>query len=523
MNNGGPTRINGGAEEDDDDDDMNADLDAWERTYTDERSWEALQEDESGLLRPIDNSALFHSQYRRRLRSLSSTATAARIQKGLIRYLYVVIDLSRAASEMDFRPSRIAVFAKHVEAFIREFFDQNPLSQVGLVTIKDGVAQCLTDLGGSPESHIKALMNKLECSGDSSLQNALDLVDGYLNQIPSYGHREVLILYSALTTCDPGDIMETIKKCKKSKIRCSVIGLAAEMFICKHLCQETGGTYSVALDESHFKELILEHAPPPPAIAEFAIANLISMGFPQRVAEGSISICSCHKEAKVGAGYTCPRCKARLCELPTECRICGLTLVSSPHLARSYHHLFPIAPFDEVPPSLLNDPIHKLQRNCFGCQQSLINPVGEFSFQQLSLNPFDKAQSFIQHPIVQPECQSVFFKRDQQISPSDALFSQKVRKAWTVTLGKQLNYSESESIERYNLGLTERFCRGNKKGLSDLCLLDFSDLLSFIPSRREAAKKKMLGTFPPHPSPVLQKPPKPNKGVKQDTEQQLSQ
>ena len=117
------------------------------------------------------------------------------------------------------------------------------------MTIKDGVAHCLTDLGGSPESDIKTLMNKLECSGDSSLQNALDLIDGYLNHIPSYGHREVLILYSALSTCDPGDIMETIQKCKKSKIRCSVIGLSAEMFICKHLCQETGGTYSVALDE----------------------------------------------------------------------------------------------------------------------------------------------------------------------------------------------------------------------------------------------------------------------------------
>lgn len=126
--------------------------------------------------------------------------------------------------------------------------------------------------------------------------------------------------------------------------------------------------------QSHFKELILEHAPPPPAIAEFAVANLIKMGFPQRAAEGSISICSCHKEAKVGAGYTCPRCKARVCELPTECCVCGLTLVSSPHLARSYHHLFPIAPFDEVSSSHLNDPNCKLQRNCFGCQQSLLNP-----------------------------------------------------------------------------------------------------------------------------------------------------
>jgi hypothetical protein len=41
-----------------------------------------------------------------------------------------------------------------------------------------------------------------------SLQNALELVHGYLEQVLSYGHKEVLILYSALNICDPGDIME---------------------------------------------------------------------------------------------------------------------------------------------------------------------------------------------------------------------------------------------------------------------------------------------------------------------------
>lgn len=76
-------------------------LAAWERAYADERSWESLQEDESGLLRPIDTKTLQHAQYRRRL--LLRTAAAAgdsasagpRIQRGLIRYLYVVIDFSR--------------------------------------------------------------------------------------------------------------------------------------------------------------------------------------------------------------------------------------------------------------------------------------------------------------------------------------------------------------------------------------------------------------------------------------------
>ncbi|KAI8541323.1 hypothetical protein RHMOL_Rhmol08G0052200 [Rhododendron molle] len=417
MNNGDGRRLNREEEEEDEEDDENGrGLDAWERAYADDRSWESLQEDESGLLRPIDNKTLYHAQYRRRLRSLSSSSTGARIQKGLIRYLYIVIDLSRAASEMDFKPSRMVVVAKQIEAFIREFFDQNPLSQIGLVIIKDGVAQCLTDLGGSPESHVKALMGKLECSGDSSLQNALDLVCDYLCQIPSYGHREVLILYSALSTCDPGDIMETIQKCKKSKIRCSVIGLSAEIFICKYICQETGGLYSVALDESHLKELVLEHAPPPPAIAEFAIANLIRMGFPQRAAEGVISICSCHKEAKVGGGYTCPRCKARVCELPTECRICGLTLVSSPHLARSFHHLFPITPFDDVSlPSLPIGPHQMLPKNCFGCQQSLRDPVGKKIYSCL-------------------HCWNLLYCEDEEISPSLVSFVQNANNTFASTV-----------------------------------------------------------------------------------------
>ncbi|CAI0388201.1 unnamed protein product [Linum tenue] len=373
MNNSEKKRMNGEAEEENEEDVEDEGRDAWERTYTDERSWEALEEDESGLLQPIDNKAIYHSQYRRRLQSLSATSAASRIQKGLIRFLCVVVDLSKAAGEMDFKPSRMAVIAKHVEAFIREFFDQNPLSQIGLVIIKDGVAQSLTELGGSPEAHIKALMVKLGCAGDSSLQNALELVHDTLHKIPSYGHREVLILYSALSTCDPGDIMETIQKCKKAKLRCSVIGLSAEMFVCKHLCQETGGSYMVALDEGHFKELLLEHAPPPPALAEFAIANLIKMGFPQRAAEGSIAICSCHREAKVGEGYICPRCKARVCELPTECRFCGLTLVSSPHLARSYHHLFPIEPFTEI--SARQFELSRVaSKTCFSCRESLLTP-----------------------------------------------------------------------------------------------------------------------------------------------------
>lgn len=46
--------------------------------------------------------------------------------------------------------------------------------------------------------------------------------------------------------------------------------------------------------------------------------------------------------------YTCPQCRAKIQELPADCVVCGLKLVLSPHLARSFHHLFPVAPFAEI-------------------------------------------------------------------------------------------------------------------------------------------------------------------------------
>ncbi|KAG0473290.1 hypothetical protein HPP92_015147 [Vanilla planifolia] len=56
-------------------------LEAWERAYADERSWEDLQEDESGLLRSTDAKNIAHAQYRRRLLQRSNLG-ASRVQKG---------------------------------------------------------------------------------------------------------------------------------------------------------------------------------------------------------------------------------------------------------------------------------------------------------------------------------------------------------------------------------------------------------------------------------------------------------
>ena len=48
---------------------------------------------------------------------------------------------------------------------------------------------------------------------------------------------QVLILLAALSTCDPGNILDTIAAAKQAKVRVSVIGLAADVHICDKIAQ----------------------------------------------------------------------------------------------------------------------------------------------------------------------------------------------------------------------------------------------------------------------------------------------
>ena len=117
------------------------------------------------------------------------------------------------------------------------------------------------------------------------------------------------------------------------------------------------GQFGVAMNEGHYKDLLFELVPPPAqntlsrtpgAGAVNPAADLMMMGFPTRLPDTSPpSLCVCHSELK-SEGFLCPRCLAKVCDVPTDCDICGLMIVSSPHLARSYHHLFPVKPYEAV-------------------------------------------------------------------------------------------------------------------------------------------------------------------------------
>ncbi|KAL3185841.1 hypothetical protein MRX96_028727 [Rhipicephalus microplus] len=340
----------------------------WETEY--ERTWEAIQEDESGLLQP---SVLDFVHRAKRKQMLAKK----NVRLGMMRHLYVVVDFSESMSEPDLKPTRLICTLKMLELFVEEFFDQNPISNVGVISTCNKRAQKICELAGNAGKVVEALQaSKTQVpSGEPSLQNSLELAAEVLRHLPVHTSREVLVIMGSLTTCDPGNIHTTIETMRKCNIRCSVVGLAAEVHVCCKLTKTTGGVYNVILDENHFKDVLFQHAIPPPVTGN-AESSLIRMGFPyhRTETEGKPSLCFCHLDSQNPSdglskgGYFCPQCNGKYCSLPVECKVCGLTLVSAPHLARSYHHLFALEPFDEVPRDSLPTDTPVI---CFSCQLSI--------------------------------------------------------------------------------------------------------------------------------------------------------
>ena len=227
----------------------------WEAEY--EKSWEALKEDEIGDLQSsIDRIVAEKALAKRRL--LLRQRLPKNIRLGMTRCLCVVIDQSRWMIERDVRPTRLGCCRKLVPEFVKQFFSQNPVSQLSIIISKDGRANLASPMVSQVQKHIKSIeaLKPIECSGDISLQNSLEMSLRLLKHVPSHMNKEVLIITGSLNSCDPDNINSTIQKTITENIRCSVISLSAEVFIFKHLARSTQGSYDVSIDENHFMNSI---------------------------------------------------------------------------------------------------------------------------------------------------------------------------------------------------------------------------------------------------------------------------
>ncbi|KAI6185787.1 General transcription factor IIH subunit [Aphelenchoides besseyi] len=112
---------------------------------------------------------------------------------------------------------------------------------------------------------------------------------------PSYASREIICVMGSLASIDPENIFSTIQVLKRHSIRCSVIGLTAEMYACKKLCDSTGGRYDVVMNDNHSREIFDEHMKPVIMPGDTG-SDMIPVCFPTREAVFAPPACTCHKD-----------------------------------------------------------------------------------------------------------------------------------------------------------------------------------------------------------------------------------
>ena len=320
---------------------------AWERAV--ENSWQKLEEDESGQL--VKSSVLLateeQSGQRELTRERKQQDVNVPLRKGIIRYVVVLLDLSKQMDEVGvFRPNCLGAALEGLKLLVVEFLERNPLSYLSIITSKEGKADLLTQFSSSKDVHLSAL-KKFTTGVDFSLQNGLDLAFSCLKFIPKYFSREIVTIQASLSTCDPGDIFDTVETLQKNNIRCSFVSLSAEVYVCKKTAELTLGDYKVAKNKENLTTLLMHHVNAPVIRhsendGEATLkSTFMPMGFPSQLKDDSLTVNSSYK-------FICPKCEGVVEAIPSECSVCGLSLVDSAHLAKSYHHLFPVPIFIDL-------------------------------------------------------------------------------------------------------------------------------------------------------------------------------
>lgn len=119
----------------------------WETGY--EKTWEEIQEDDSGLIASSIHDIIQKAKRKRQ----NAKKKGSRL--GMMRHIYIILDCSEAMTVPDLKPTRFINTVKMLQLFVEEFFDQNPISQLGIILLKNKRADKIAELAGNYKNHIK--------------------------------------------------------------------------------------------------------------------------------------------------------------------------------------------------------------------------------------------------------------------------------------------------------------------------------------------------------------------------------
>lgn len=263
--------------------------------------------------------------------STSLTKQTSRNRKNVIRHLHLVIDTSSAIEKPDYLPSIRSQLAKSIPSFVNSFTESNPLSVLTFMSCREVVEKY------SKIFDLNVMLNTIG-SGNFSFLNCLK---GIIEVMKNTKHnRECLIIISSIGTRDNDTYEDVIAALKKFNIKISIISICGEVTLFKKIVSLTNGLFYVPQDFHHLN-VILDYFCDP--LDSNDLMNiLIQYGFPARI-EG-LDLCSCHLKLSNNL-YECPRCKTAICDIPSQCPICELQLVSPLNISKSYYHIYTLKQF----------------------------------------------------------------------------------------------------------------------------------------------------------------------------------
>ncbi|KAJ1612649.1 vWA domain-containing transcription factor TFIIH [Cryptosporidium canis] len=351
---------------------------SWEQGLV--KNWERLVETDSGLV-VIEDECNFGSndQFESSSIELLRQSSKASIRRGLLRNIVIILDMTSSMLELDYKPDRLQCMIKCNEIFIRQLLEDNPLTQISVISVYDGIGDVVISYNSNFFEIMASILNYMKkgCRGSMSIQNGLEKAKYLLISIPPYGTKEVIFFLGNMRSVDNSFLFnEWIENFCSNNITINAILFIPEIYIIKTITKMTGGVCLCAMNNDHLLKITLENfiKPPPNNIANTPLnINLVTMGFPEYITSQSHPFgCSCH-QLLTNNGYSCPKCKSIVCYLPTKCPVCSIYLISPNHLARSFVYLFQhpnIIPIKDEARQI--NKLKSKQENCELCDSSFL-------------------------------------------------------------------------------------------------------------------------------------------------------
>ncbi|KAL3083355.1 hypothetical protein niasHS_011157 [Heterodera schachtii] len=181
---------------DDDDAIGGAEAFKWEQAYTEGLNIRSvLQEDEHGSVEESIRRLVMDEKRQRRMDRLP-----AKIRLGMMRYVHLAVDCSSAILSADFFPSRLSVALECLRKFVDKFFLLNPLSQMGLIAVRDKRAERISGFTSSVQFLLESLqdISSTNCGGEFSLQSVLQCALHSFQGLPAHSSKECILLIASL-------------------------------------------------------------------------------------------------------------------------------------------------------------------------------------------------------------------------------------------------------------------------------------------------------------------------------------